>query len=176
MPGVPAAVAADKSDKCAEFARRGECAKNPGWMLANCAASCSKCKEPKGKSKSKQAPKPLPAALTLSQVLKTESGKLDEVSTSYGSASGSVRTDAVKLSVSLPVDAHSVEGDATTWGYPTLRRERVAREASFGLSDPKGRWSFSYRPFTGGSTATWKAPVALGTSTSLTFRSTFDTG
>ena len=92
-----------------------------------------------------------------------------------------MRTDAVKLSVSLPVDAHSVEGDATAWTplpgrYPTLRRERVAREASFALSDPKGRWSFSYRPFTGGSTATWKAPVALGTSTSLTFRSTFDTG
>ena len=175
MRGVPAAGAADKSDKCAEFARRGECAKNPGWMLANCAASCSKCKEPKGKRKTKTAPKPLPATLTLSQVLKTESGKLDAVSTSYGSVSGSVRTDAVKLSVSLPVDARA-EADDTAWGYPTLRRERVAREASFGLSDPKGRWSFSYRPFTGGSTATWKAPVALGTSTSLTFRSTFDTG
>ena len=143
-------------------------------MLANCAASRSKCKEPKGKRKTKTAPKPLPATLTLSQVLKTESGKL--VSTSYGSASGSVRTDAVKVSVSLPVDAHSVEGDDTAWGYPLLRRERVAREVSFGLSDPKGRWSFSYRPFTGGSTATWKGPVAVGTSTSLTFRSTFDTG
>ncbi len=34
---------ADDHPKCNEFAARGECAANPGWMLESCAASCGAC-------------------------------------------------------------------------------------------------------------------------------------
>jgi hypothetical protein len=32
----------DKHEKCVDWASWGECEKNPGWMLANCATSCNK--------------------------------------------------------------------------------------------------------------------------------------
>lgn len=38
-------VCKDKYDHehCASWASRGECTKNPGWMLSNCARSCEQC-------------------------------------------------------------------------------------------------------------------------------------
>ncbi len=34
---------ADKNFECPSWAAEGECSKNPGWMLANCALSCDSC-------------------------------------------------------------------------------------------------------------------------------------
>ncbi|RCN30198.1 shTK domain protein, partial [Ancylostoma caninum] len=33
----------DKHPSCASWARRGECSKNPKWMLPNCPLSCHNC-------------------------------------------------------------------------------------------------------------------------------------
>ncbi|RCN24264.1 shTK domain protein [Ancylostoma caninum] len=33
----------DKHPSCASWARRGECSKNPKWMLPNCQLSCHNC-------------------------------------------------------------------------------------------------------------------------------------
>ncbi|RCN28638.1 shTK domain protein, partial [Ancylostoma caninum] len=33
----------DKHPSCASWARRGECSKNPKWMLSNCQLSCHNC-------------------------------------------------------------------------------------------------------------------------------------
>ncbi len=33
----------DKNTTCAAWGRNGECIKNPGYMLTNCAASCRQC-------------------------------------------------------------------------------------------------------------------------------------
>ena len=34
---------ADKADECKAWVESGECTSNPGFMLANCAASCGLC-------------------------------------------------------------------------------------------------------------------------------------
>ncbi|KIH65870.1 shTK domain protein [Ancylostoma duodenale] len=34
----------DKHPSCADWAGRGECKKNPKWMLPNCQLSCRNCK------------------------------------------------------------------------------------------------------------------------------------
>ena len=33
----------DRHQQCENFARNGECKKNPGWMIVNCARSCKSC-------------------------------------------------------------------------------------------------------------------------------------
>jgi len=33
----------DRHQQCVGFARQGECERNPGWMIINCAASCHRC-------------------------------------------------------------------------------------------------------------------------------------
>lgn len=39
----PVLIGSDEFDpKCRDWAREGECDRNPGYMLAECAASCAK--------------------------------------------------------------------------------------------------------------------------------------
>ncbi len=33
----------DRHENCVEYAGWGECEKNPGWMIVNCALSCNAC-------------------------------------------------------------------------------------------------------------------------------------
>ena len=40
---------ADKNPSCEAWAARGECEKNPTWMLPNCCVSCKYHRAPKGK-------------------------------------------------------------------------------------------------------------------------------
>lgn len=42
-PDADMSVCSDRHDGCAGFAAHGECAKNPGWMIVNCALSCDAC-------------------------------------------------------------------------------------------------------------------------------------
>jgi hypothetical protein len=42
-PEVDPTVCADRHDSCPNNAKRGECEKNPGWMIVNCALSCNAC-------------------------------------------------------------------------------------------------------------------------------------
>jgi hypothetical protein len=40
---VDPTVCADRHDVCLHYASHGECTKNPGWMIVNCASSCKAC-------------------------------------------------------------------------------------------------------------------------------------
>lgn len=42
-PEVSFANCVDRHHNCAVFERQGECHKNPGWMIVNCAKSCNAC-------------------------------------------------------------------------------------------------------------------------------------
>uniref|UniRef100_A0A7R9ZUD1 ShKT domain-containing protein n=1 Tax=Pseudo-nitzschia arenysensis TaxID=697910 RepID=A0A7R9ZUD1_9STRA len=42
-PTVAPAACTDSNSECSSWASNGQCSKNPGWMLANCALSCNVC-------------------------------------------------------------------------------------------------------------------------------------
>lgn len=42
-PEVSSEQCQDRSDLCPQFARQGECTKNPGWMIINCPHACEAC-------------------------------------------------------------------------------------------------------------------------------------
>jgi len=42
-PVVSQKVCEDKNQQCSSWAERGECSKNPAYMLPNCAKSCGEC-------------------------------------------------------------------------------------------------------------------------------------
>ena len=44
--GIDAAlrICKDEHEACPKFARRGECLKNPAWMMGSCARSCGMCR------------------------------------------------------------------------------------------------------------------------------------
>ncbi|KAK9863378.1 hypothetical protein WJX84_005251 [Apatococcus fuscideae] len=51
----------DHQERCAMWARAGECKSNPGYMASSCAKSCKKCPPPVPKVPKKALPSPPPA-------------------------------------------------------------------------------------------------------------------
>ena len=179
-PSASSTPAPDKSSQCRRWARAGECQRNPGYMIAQCATSCHKlgCKKaPAVKKKPKPATMP-PLSLALSQVLKTSptgDAAAPPLSAAYSLATWSITMSTLKLSCTHPVAA----APGSSGFHPRLQRDSVAKEINFGVSDAAhSRWSMAYRPYLGAGSMTWKAPsVAVGQRKfALTFKSSFDTG
>ena len=181
----------DKSAKCPEWARAGECDRNPGYMLAQCAASCAElenCSSSSGKSTTKKkssssrsssSPSVPSAFASVWQWVKYDSSS-GAITGSYSGAVLGLRAERIfKCSTTIPVSADSA------WQYPKLTQNAVAKGLSFFIGDLQNTreplWALVYRPYSGGVTATFKTSIDTGKRSpcgpvAISFASSFDSG